>query len=60
MSKELFMDAHEQVIEEYLEAHPNSDWYEAYNATADVAYVRMTENVADLIDRERDRRKEER
>ena len=58
MSKELFIAAHEQVIDEYLEAHPNSDWGEAYEKTADAAYGRMRENIADLIDRERDRRKE--
>ena len=58
MSKEMFMDAHEQVMKEYIEAHPDADWGEAYNATADAAWVRMRENYADLIDRERDHRKE--
>jgi len=58
MSKELFIAAHEQVIEEYLEEHPEATDAEAYEKTADAAYNRMTENVADLIDRERDRRKE--
>lgn len=58
MSKELFIAAHEQVIEEYLEEHPEATDAEAYEKTADAAYNRMTENVADLIDRERDHRKE--
>ena len=58
MSKELFIAAHEQVIEEYLEEHPEATDAEAYEKTADAAYNRMTENIADLIDRERDRRKE--
>lgn len=46
MSKELFMDAHEQLVEEYLEKHPDADWSEAYEKTADIAWGRMTENLA--------------
>ena len=60
MSKELFMAAHEQLVEEYLEAHPDADWSEAYEKTSDAAYKRMTENVADMIDAARDRAKYER
>lgn len=50
MSKELFMDAHEQLIEEYLEKHPDADWSEAYEKTADMAYGRMRDNLADRAD----------
>ena len=60
MSKELFMAAHDQLIEEYLEAHPDADWSQAYDATSDAASYRMRENVADMIDIARLRAKEER
>ena len=59
MSKELFMAAHEQCVEEYLEEHPDADWAEAYEATADAAGKRYIENVADMIDQARDRAKYE-
>ena len=58
MSKELFMAAHDQLVEEYLEAHPNADWSEAYEATADAASHRMRENIADMIYMARLRAKE--
>ena len=44
------MAAHEQLIEEYLEANPDASEDEAYEATADAAYVRMQDNIADRID----------
>lgn len=50
MSKELFMSAHEQLIEEYMAEHPDADWHEAYEKTADAATDRMRDNVADMID----------
>lgn len=50
MSKELFMAAHDQLIEEYMEAHPEASEHEAYEKTADNAYGRMTDNLADRID----------
>ncbi len=58
MSKELFIAAHEQLIEEYLEAHPNATDAEAYEATADGAWDRMRDNIADQIDYLRMKRKE--
>lgn len=57
MSKELFMAAHEAEIEEYLEANPDADWEEAYDRTADAAYIRMTDNLAGIADAMRDRAK---
>jgi len=48
--KELFIDAHDQLIEEYLEEHPKATEAQAYKATADKAYRRMTDNIADRID----------
>jgi hypothetical protein len=59
MSKELFMAAHEQLVEEYLEAHPDADWNEAYEATADKAYDRMRDNLADRADALKQRMKDE-
>ena len=59
MSKELFMAAHELLIEEYLEAHPDATEDEAYEATADGAWDRMRDNIADQIDYLRKKRKEE-
>ena len=50
MTKELFIEAHEELIAEYLEAHPDATESEAYDATADLAYSRMQDNLADRID----------
>lgn len=59
MSKAIFIAAHEQCIEEYMDAHPEADWSEAYEATGDAAGKRYVENVADMIDAARDRAKYE-
>ena len=59
MSKELFIAAHEELIEKYLERHPNATEAEAYEKTADRAYDRMTDNLADMADRLRQRAKDE-
>ena len=58
MSKEHFIAAHEQLIAEYLDAHPNATDGEAYDATADAAYDRMRDNLADRADQLRQLRKE--
>lgn len=58
MSKELFIAAHEQLIEEYLECHPNATEAEAYEKTADGAWDRARDNFADMVDRERQRAKD--
>lgn len=50
MSKELFMAAHERLIEEYLEAHPHATEAQAYDRTADLAYERMRDDLADRAD----------
>lgn len=60
MSKELFIEAHEELIEQYLERHPNATEAEAYDKTADRAYDRMTDKYADMIDQARQRAKDER
>lgn len=53
--KELYIAAHEELIEEYLEAHPNAA--EAYEATADAAYDRYIDKFADMIDAAKERAK---
>ena len=60
MSKEAFISAHEQLIAEYQELHPEADWTEAYEKTADLAHERSIDNLADLADELKDRAKYER
>ena len=58
MSKEHFIAAHEQLVNEYLDRHPNAKWGEAYDRTADAAYDRMRDNLADMADAAKLRAKE--
>jgi hypothetical protein len=58
MSKELFIDAHEELIGEYLERYPDATEAEAYDRTADRAWDRATDKMADLADTLRKRAKE--
>lgn len=58
MSKELFIAAHEQLVEEYLAEHPDADWSEAYEKTSDLVWDRMTDNIASIADRIKDERKD--
>ena len=57
MSKELFIQAHEELIERYLEKHPDATETEAYEKTADGAYDHMVDRLADMADAARDRAK---
>lgn len=57
MSKEHFIAAHEELIGEYLDHHPEADEALAYDLTADAAYGRMTDRFADMADALRDARK---
>lgn len=63
MSKEWFIAAHEELIAEYLEEHPDADEDEAYEATADKAGDVYADKLADygdyLHDVARDRRMED-
>lgn len=45
-----FAKAHAELVEEYLEEHPGVSEDEAYDATADLAYERMQDNLADMGD----------
>ena len=58
MSNELFMAAHEDLIEEYMAKHPDADWNEAYEATADGAYGLMVDRLRDHADYLRKARRE--
>ena len=60
MTKELYIDAHEELIGLYLEQHPEASEAEAYDKTADAAYERMRDKYADLADTARQRAKDER
>lgn len=59
MSKEHFIAAHEKLVAEYMDRHPDVDWATAYDKTADKAYDRMRDDLADLADAAKDRAKEE-
>ena len=59
MSKELWIQAHDELIEEYLETNPDAKWSKAYNKCADFASERMADNFADLVDGYRKQLKEE-
>lgn len=50
MSKDLYLACHEALIEEYLEEYPGADEDQAYEATADKAYERMQDDLADKAD----------
>lgn len=56
--KELFIEAHEELIEEYLEQHPGATEQQAIDATADAASDRMTDKYAAMIDHARQLKKD--
>lgn len=58
MSKELFIAAHEELIEQYLIDHPEADWSEAYEKTTDAIDDRYRDKLADMVDAARSRAKE--
>lgn len=58
MCKELFIAAHEELVEQYMADHPDADWSEAYEKTSDAAYGRYTDKFADMVDRARQRAKD--
>jgi hypothetical protein len=57
MSKEYFIRAHEQLIEKYLEAHPDADWSEAYEKTQDNIQERLEDNIAAMADAAKEKMK---
>jgi hypothetical protein len=58
IGKELFIAAHMEFVEQYLSDHPDAEWGEAYEATADGAYDRYTEKFADMADAAKQRAKD--
>jgi len=59
MSKDMFIEAHNQLIEKYLESHPEATEAQAYDITADGAWDKMVDNYADLAASLRKREKEQ-
>lgn len=60
MSKELYMKAHEELIEAAMAADPTLTWDQAYTLTAAGAYDRMVDKLANAADEAKDRAKYER
>ena len=58
MSKELYIAATEEIIEELMAANPGMTWGEAYEKSADLAYDRYRDKFADLVDAARSAVKE--
>jgi Mn-dependent DtxR family transcriptional regulator len=50
MSKEMWIAEHERLIEEYLNDHPDADWSEAYERTADSVDERLRDRIAAMAD----------
>lgn len=59
MSKELFIAAHEELIAEYLDKNPDATDAQAYEETADGAWDKLRDNLADRADYLRKRAKEQ-
>lgn len=57
--KELFIAAHQGLVEQYLLDNPGTDWSEAYEKTADCAYGRYRNKFADMADAAKQRAKNE-
>jgi hypothetical protein len=57
--KEFFIAAHMELVEQYLNDHPEADWGEAYDKTADSAYDRYRDKAADMVDDAKQRAKDE-
>jgi hypothetical protein len=60
MSKEWYIEAHEREVADYMDRHPNATWAQAYDRTADRAFDRMRDEMADAADVVRQRAKDER
>lgn len=50
MSKELWLEAHEELVAEYLDKYPTTPWSVAYEATADAVQDRLADKYAEMID----------
>jgi hypothetical protein len=56
--KDLFIEQHERLMSDYLDAHPGADEEEAYDATGGAAYDSLGEHFADMADHYRDMAKD--
>ncbi len=56
--KDLYIDAHMELVEQYLENHTEATEAEAYDLCADKAYDRMVDKLADQSDYLRKARRE--
>lgn len=56
--KELYIEAHEELLAEYMDEHPDANEAAAYDMLADKAMDRMTERYADMADHYRQMRKD--
>lgn len=48
--KELYIQSHEELVNEYLEDHPNASWSQAYEATGDDAFIRARSKLESMMD----------
>ena len=60
MTKELYIKAHDELIEEAMELDPSLTEEQACTLTASAAYTRMTDKLADMADYLKDKADEER
>ena len=58
MSKELYIDAYEDIAAELMDENPAMSEAEAYARAEDRAYDRMRDNLADMADRARQEQKD--
>ena len=56
--KDLFIEQHERLMADYLDAHPEADEQEAYEATSGHAFDALGDHLADMADHYRDLAKE--
>lgn len=58
MSKELYIDALEELVADYMDEHPDADEDAVRDRMSETAYDRMRDNLADRADYYRQLRKE--
>jgi hypothetical protein len=58
MSKELWCEVHEELVAEYLDRFPQSDWTTAYERTAEMVDGRLADKYAAMYDQWRMEQKE--
>jgi hypothetical protein len=56
--KDIFIEQHERLFGEYLDAHPEANEEDAYDATGGAAYDALGDHFADMADHYRDLAKE--